>query len=112
MDGSLAKTTGVRMVTAAVAVAPLRTELRQLPVPAVGPEDGLLAVDAGGPCGTDWDLYTRQRGAHLGPLILGHGNVGRVVGLGGRRAKGRHTASGDRTPVRGCVPSGQRESWT
>src|SRR2546426_6567974 len=82
MDGSLAKTTGVRMVTAAVAVAPLRTELRQLPVPAVGPEDGLLAVDACGLCGTDWDFYTRQRGAHLGPLILGHEIVGRVAALG------------------------------
>src|SRR2546425_11258671 len=104
MDGSLAKTTGVRMVTAAVAVAPLRTELRQLPVPAVGPEDGLPAVDACGLCGTDWDFYTRQRGAHLGPLILGHEIVGRGAGLGGRAAKRREIASRGRIPGEECFP--------
>jgi len=109
MDGSLAKTTGVRMVTAAVAVAPLRTELRQLPVPAVGPEDGLLAVDACGLCGTDWDFYTRQRGAHLGPLILGHEIVGRVAELGEGAAKRWNIASGDRIAVEEFLPCGQCE---
>src|SRR3989449_4809912 len=99
MDGSLAKTTGVRTVTAAVAVAPLRTELRRLPVPVVGPDDGLLAVDACGLCGTDWDFYTRQRGAHLGPLILGHEIVGRVAALGEDAAKRWNITSGDRIAV-------------
>ena len=97
------------MVTAAVAVAPLRTELRQLPVPAVGPEDGLLAVDACGLCGTDWDFYTRQRGAHLGPLILGHEIVGRVAELGESAAKRWNIASGDRIAVEEFLPCGQCE---
>ena len=109
MDGSLAKTTGVRTVTAAVAVAPLRTELRRLPVPAVGPDDGLLAVDACGLCGTDWDFYTRQRGAHLGPLILGHEIVGRVAALGEDAAKRWNITSGDRIAVEEFLPCGQCE---
>jgi len=109
MDGSLAKTTGVRTVTAAVAVAPLRTELRRLPVPAVGPDDGLLAVDACGLCGTDWDFYTRQRGAHLGPLILGHEIVGRVSALGEDAAKRWNITSGDRIAVEEFLPCGQCE---
>ena len=69
-----------------MAVAPLRTELRQLPVPTVGADDGLLTVEACGLCGTDWDFYTRQRGAHLGPLILGHEIVA-TVEQGGARFK-------------------------
>ena len=109
MDGSLAKTTGVRTVTAAVAVAPLRTELRRLPAPAVGPDDGLLAVDACGLCGTDWDFYTRQRGAHLGPLILGHEIVGRVAALGEDAAKRWNITSGDRIAVEEFLPCGQCE---
>ena len=109
MDGSLAKTTGVRTVTAAVAVAPLRTEPRRLPVPAVGPDDGLLAVDACGLCGTDWDFYTRQRGAHLGPLILGHEIVGRVAALGEDAAKRWNITSGDRIAVEEFLPCGQCE---
>src|SRR2546428_12004965 len=111
MDGSLAKTTGVRMVTAAVAVAPLLTELRQLPVPAVGPEDGLLAVDACGLCGTDWDFYTRQRGPHLGPFILGHGIAGRVAELGESSAKPLNLPSGARAAVGAVLPTGPRELW-
>jgi threonine dehydrogenase-like Zn-dependent dehydrogenase len=82
VESSPAPSTGDRLVTAAVAVAPLRTELRRLPLPAIGPEDGVLAVEACGLCGTDWDFYTRQRGAHLGPLILGHEIVGRVFAVG------------------------------
>ncbi len=96
-------------VTAAVAIAPLRTEVRQLPVPAVGPEDGLLAVDACGLCGTDWDFYTRQRGAHLGPLILGHEIVGRVMAVGQRASQRWNVTPGARVAVEEFLPCGQCE---
>ena len=67
----------MREAYAAVATELLRTELRTFPLPEVGPEDGLLRVEACGLCGTDWEYYTRQRGAHLGPMIVGHEIVGR-----------------------------------
>lgn len=104
MDGMSAGTTGVRTVTAAVAAGPLRTELQRLPVPPVGTDDGLLAVDACGLCGTDWDFYTRQRGAHLGPLILGHEIVGRVIAVGEQAAKRWHVTTGDRVAVEEFLP--------
>ncbi|HXF81653.1 MAG TPA: zinc-binding dehydrogenase, partial [bacterium] len=99
----------VRTVTAAVAVAPLRTELRQLPVPAVGPDDGLLAVEACGLCGTDWDFYTRRRGAQLGPIILGHEIVGRVLAVGERAAQRWQVRPGDRVAVEEFLPCGHCE---
>jgi threonine dehydrogenase-like Zn-dependent dehydrogenase len=99
----------VRAVTAAVAVAPLRTELRQVPVPTVGPDDGLLTVDACGLCGTDWDFYTRERGAHLGPLILGHEIVGRVLAVGDRASARWNVAPGDRVVVEEFLPCGECE---
>ncbi len=92
-----------------MAVAPLRTELRQLPVPTVGADDGLLTVEACGLCGTDWDFYTRQRGAHLGPLILGHEIVGRVLTVGEGAARRWHIKTGDRIAVEEFLPCGQCE---
>ncbi len=109
MDRTGPTTTGVRTVTAAVAVAPLRTELRQLPVPAVGTDDGLLAVDACGLCGTDWEFYTRRRGAHLGPLILGHEIVGRVLAAGARASARWNVVPGDRVVVEEFLPCGECE---
>ena len=99
----------MRTATAAVAAAPLRTELRQLPVPTVGADDGLLTVEACGLCGTDWDFYTRQRGAHLGPLILGHEIVGRILAVGEGAARRWHIKTGDRIAVEEFLPCGQCE---
>ncbi len=94
---------------AAVAVAPLQTELRDLPLPAVGPEDGLLSVEACGVCGTDWDFYTRRRGATLGPLILGHEVIGRILALGERAAERWGVREGERVAVEEFLPCGHCE---
>ncbi len=92
---------------AAVATAPATTELRDLPLPGVGPDDGLLRVEAAGICGTDWELYLREsRGRGLGPLILGHENVGRVVAVGERAAERWGVAAGDRVAVEEFLPCG------
>lgn len=99
----------VQTVTAAVAVGPLSTEIQHLPLPATGPDDGLLAVEACGLCGTDWDFYTRQRGAHLGPLILGHEIVGRVIAAGERAASRWQIKTGDRVAVEEFLPCGECE---
>ncbi len=96
-------------VRAAVTPAPLVTEVRTFPVPPVGPDDGLLDVEACGLCGTDWDFYTRRRGAHLGPLILGHEIVGRVMALGERAAERWKVREGDRVAIEEFLPCGHCE---
>ncbi len=93
---------------AAVAVAPLRTELRRFPRPAVGEDDALLEVEVAGVCGTDWEIYRREsRGQGLGPLILGHENVGRVVEIGERAAARWGVREGDRIAVEEFIPCGR-----
>jgi threonine dehydrogenase-like Zn-dependent dehydrogenase len=92
---------------AAVATEPYTTELRELAVPPVGPDDGLLRVEAAAICGTDWEIYGREsRGGGLGPLILGHENVGRVVAVGERAAARWGVAAGDRVAVEEFLPCG------
>lgn len=93
--------------TAAVASDPYRTELRELPVPEIGDDDGLLRVEAAAVCGTDWEIYGRQsRGAGLGPLVLGHENVGRIVALGQAAARRWAVRVGDRVAVEEFLPCG------
>jgi len=100
---------GDQTVRAAVTPAALVTELRSFRVPPVGPDDGLLEVEACGLCGTDWDFYTRRRGAHLGPLILGHEIVGRVLAVGERAAERWKVTAGDRVAVEEFLPCGHCE---
>ncbi|MEN3356638.1 MAG: hypothetical protein V7637_620 [Mycobacteriales bacterium] len=96
-----------RVARVAVATGAYTTELRELPVPAVGPDDGLLRVEAAAVCGTDWEIYGRRsRGAGLGPLVLGHENVGRIVALGERAAARWGVAVGDRVAVEEFLPCG------
>lgn len=107
--GALRSLSSVSTVTAAVAVAPLQTEIQHLPLPTIGPDDGLLKVEACGLCGTDWDFYTRKRGAALGPLILGHEVAGRILAVGERAAQRWHVKPGDRIVVEEFLPCGHCE---
>jgi threonine dehydrogenase-like Zn-dependent dehydrogenase len=92
---------------AAVAVDALRTELQSFPIPAIGPDDGLLQIEVAGVCGTDWEIYKREsRGRGLGPLILGHENVGRVAAVGEGAAARWGVAVGDRVAVEEFLPCG------
>jgi threonine dehydrogenase-like Zn-dependent dehydrogenase len=93
---------------AAVAVAPYRTELRELPLPEIGEDDALLEVEAAAVCGTDWEVYGRERLAReLGPLILGHENVGRVAAIGDAAAERWGVGVGDRVAVEEFIPCGR-----
>ena len=92
---------------AAVATEPCTTEGRDLPLPALGPDDGLLRVEAAGICGSDWELYRRERrGRGLGPLILGHEIVGRVSALGERAAERWGVGPGQQVAVEEFLPCG------
>lgn len=48
------------MARALVLEAPRRLVLRQLPVPEIGDDDGLVRVTACGLCGTDHEQYTDE----------------------------------------------------
>ncbi|MXN48478.1 alcohol dehydrogenase catalytic domain-containing protein [Shinella kummerowiae] len=81
---------------AAVLTAPKRFELRDVPVPAVGPEDVLVRVARTGICGTDIHMFNGHYAADKLPLIPGHEFCGTIAELG---ANVRHLAIGARVVV-------------
>jgi (R,R)-butanediol dehydrogenase / meso-butanediol dehydrogenase / diacetyl reductase len=94
-------------VRAAVLYAPGDMRIEQHDDPVAGPGSVVVSVAYNGLCGTDVTEYTkgpmmvplttRHPGSgHLGPTILGHEFVGRVVetGPGAERWRGRLVASG------------------
>jgi alcohol dehydrogenase len=95
--------------TALVLEAPRRLVERRLPLGAVGPDEGVLRVEACGLCGTDHEQYTGQ--LHPGwPFVPGHETVGVIEDVGERAAERWGVAPGDRVAVevfqscRACGP--------
>jgi threonine dehydrogenase-like Zn-dependent dehydrogenase len=85
-----------------VLTGPRRLELRELPVPPVEPDSGLLRVDATGVCGSDVGFF----GSDLSPRVLGHEVVGTIAALG-RGAEERWGArEGDRVLLEEYLPCG------
>ncbi len=71
---------------------------RELDLPVLGPDDGLLVVEACGLCGTDHEQYTGQ--LHPGrPFVPGHETVGVIAGIGERAAERWGVRLGDRVAV-------------
>jgi threonine dehydrogenase-like Zn-dependent dehydrogenase len=100
--------TGTYTSQAAVALGPMETEIRNLAVPDIGRDDGLLRVEASGVCGTDWAIYRRDGvGASLGALVLGHETVGRILAIGDRAAARWEVDVGDRVAVEEYIPCRQ-----
>lgn len=63
-------------------------EIRELPKPAIGPEDVLLEVAAVGVCGSDLHQWTAEHSWPVNyPVVLGHEFAGHVVEIG-ERVKG------------------------
>jgi threonine dehydrogenase-like Zn-dependent dehydrogenase len=95
------------MSRAMVATDPHALEARELPLPEVGPDDGLLRVEAAAICGTDYEIWGRSsRGSGLGPLILGHENVGRIARIGAEASRRWHVGEGDLVAVEEFLPCG------
>jgi len=67
---------------AAVLVAPRRFEVRDVPVPDIGPDEVLIKVERCGICGTDIHIFNGHYAADRLPLIPGHEFAGRVARLG------------------------------
>lgn len=78
--------------------APRRLARRNLSLPDVGEDDGLLRVEACGLCGTDHEQFT---GLLPGPgaFIPGHESVGVIERVGARAAERWGVAVGDRVAV-------------
>lgn len=81
---------------AAVLTAPKCFEIREVPVPAIGPEDVLVRVTRTGICGTDIHIFNGHYAADKLPLIPGHEFCGTIAERG---ANVRHLAVGTRVVV-------------
>jgi alcohol dehydrogenase len=86
------------VATAAVLEGPRRLTTRNLPVPDIGADDGMLRVEACGLCGTDHELYTGALAVGA-PVVPGHEIVGVVEAVGPRAAERWSVGVGDRVAV-------------
>jgi threonine dehydrogenase-like Zn-dependent dehydrogenase len=93
---------------AAVLTAPRKIEMRELPVPEIDENSGILHVEITGVCGVDWPAYTGERPDRFKlPLILGHEIVGRIVKLGAKAARRWNCQEGDRVVLEEYAPCGR-----
>jgi alcohol dehydrogenase len=83
---------------AVVLVGPRQLAGRELPLPEVGDDDGLLRVEACGLCGTDHELYTGTLPGPY-PFVPGHESVGIVEAVGPKAAERWGVHAGDRVAV-------------
>ncbi len=75
-----------------------RLEARELPIPEIGDDDGLLRVEAAGICGSDYHQFCGELpgvGAVM-PVVPGHEIVGRIERLGAAAAERWGLGEGDR----------------
>jgi alcohol dehydrogenase len=86
---------GVRALTLE---GPRRLADRQLPLPDIADDDGILRVEACGLCGTDHELYTGTLPGPY-PFIPGHESVGVVEAVGDKAAERWSVKVGDRVAV-------------
>jgi alcohol dehydrogenase len=93
-----------------VLTEPRTFEYREYPLPDIGPEEGLLRVEAAGLCGTDYEQFS----GHLDgtkwatrPIIPGHEIMGWVDRLGRDAAREWGVKEGDRVTVDSSIPCGR-----
>jgi alcohol dehydrogenase len=97
------------MTRALVLDAPRQLRIRELAIPEVGDDDGLLRVEACGLCGTDHEQFTGAL-AMGRPFVPGHEIVGTIEAAGDRASARWGVGVGDRVAVepfqscRACGP--------
>ena len=91
-------------VRAAVQVGPRQVEVREFPRPRIGPDDGLLRVEANGICGSDVETYKGNLGSRSLPMVPGHEPLGIVEEIGERAASRWGVQPGDRVALEVIVP--------
>lgn len=84
-----------------VITGPRKMALWEFDIPPIGPEDGLLAVEMVGICGSDVGIYKGKQTDYPPPypLILGHEIVGRFEEIGEIASKRHGVKRGDRAIV-------------
>jgi alcohol dehydrogenase len=95
---------------AAVLTGPRKIEMRDFTLPEIGPDDGLLRVEANGLCGTDYDQYLCEfkiGGFGKVPIIPGHETIGWIEKIGVDAAERWKVVEGDRVVVKAPLPCGK-----
>ena len=102
------------MVRAAVLVKPKTLVAGEFPRPTLGPDDGLLRIEACGICGSDYEQYEGAQPPHEDytpyPVIPGHEPLGIIEEIGTRARQRWGVAEGDRVAVRSGYGCGQCEA--
>jgi threonine dehydrogenase-like Zn-dependent dehydrogenase len=92
-------------VRAAVQTGPRKIEIREFPRPTIGPDDGLLRVEANGICGSDVESYKGHLKMGGGkPTIPGHEPLGIIEEIGELAAARWGVRPGDRVALEVIVP--------
>jgi len=94
----------VEKVRAAVQTGPRAIELREFPRPQIGPDDGLLRVEACGICGSDVETYKGALGQDRLPMVPGHEPLGIIEEVGERAAARWGVQPGDRVALEVLIP--------
>jgi len=95
----------VQSVLAAVRVAPGTTEIREFPMPEIGPDCALLKMVVAGICGTDVKLYGHPPSS--APVIMGHENIGYIAKAGSEFTRRKGFREGDLVFLEHYVSCGQ-----
>jgi threonine dehydrogenase-like Zn-dependent dehydrogenase len=92
------------MVRAAVQVGPRKIEIQEFPRPEVGPDDGLLRLEANGLCGSDVEFYKGHARPDSPAFVPGHEPMGIVEEVGENAAKRWGVQPGDRVALEVVIP--------
>jgi threonine dehydrogenase-like Zn-dependent dehydrogenase len=101
-------------VRAVVLEKPKTLVAREFPRPAIGPDEGLLRIEACGICGSDYEQYEGAQPPHEDytpyPVIPGHEPLGVIEEIGARAKQRWGVTEGDRVAVRSGYGCGQCEA--
>ena len=86
------------MTEALVLEEPRRLVARELPLPSVGDDDGILRIEACGLCGTDHEQFTGRISGGFA-FVPGHESVGVIEAVGARAADRWGVEPGQRVAV-------------
>ena len=99
----------VEQADAAVLTGPRTFEFRGFDLPEIGPDEGVLRVEAAGLCGTDYEQYTGHLAGtpwDITPIIPGHEIMGWIDRVGPEAAKRWKVKEGDRVVIEGIIACG------
>jgi len=93
----------MQTIPAAVSFDIRKTEVRELPLPEIAADAGLLRIEMTGVCGSDWPYYLKYPKTK-GALVLGHESVGRIERLGRDAGRRFGLKEGDRVALEEYLP--------